>query len=95
MHFKLYFNYSHILIPIHSFIVFYNFFILIIDEASSSRNTGVIAGSVVAGTIVVVIAMVLLWRYARRRTQNGKSIWIKILQFLMKFLKSNILLFYL
>ena len=52
------------------------------DEA---RNTGVIAGSVVAGTIVVVITMVLLWRYIKRRTQNGKLIWN--IQFLMKFLK--------
>ena len=43
-----------------------------------------------AGTIVVIIAMVLLWRYARRRTQNGKSIWTKILQILLKFLKSNV-----
>ena len=43
-----------------------------------------------AGTIVVVIAMVLLWRYARRRTQNGKLIWTKILQFLLKFVKSNV-----
>ena len=43
-----------------------------------------------AGTIVVIIAMVLLWRYARRRTQNGKSTWTKILQFLLKFLKSNV-----
>ena len=72
--------------------VFYNSFILIIDEASSSRNTGVIAGSVVAGTIVVIIAMVLLWRYVRRRTQNGKLIWTKILQFLLKCLELNILL---
>ena len=59
------------------------------DEA---RNTGVIAGSVVAGTIVVVITMVLLWRYIKRRTQNGKLIWTKILQFLLKCLELNILL---
>ena len=45
-----------------------------------------------AGTIVVIIAMVLLWRYARRRTQNGKLIWTKILQFLLKCLELNILL---
>ena len=45
-----------------------------------------------AGTIVVIIAMVLLWRYVRRRTQNGKLIWTKILQFLLKCLELNILL---